>query len=88
MAVLGGVQEHTAGLTLFERTQAAQLILSRVCEAYGRMLLLQGLFQADCHPGNILVMKGDHVSVPVAVMRLVMLVNLATPLVAVWIDLW
>lgn len=52
------VQDHTAGLTVFEKTQAARLILSRVCEAYGRMLLLQGLFQADCHPGNILVMKG------------------------------
>ena len=55
---------------MFEKTQAAQLILSRVCEAYGRMLLLQGLFQADCHPGNILVMKGDHVAVPVTVIRL------------------
>ena len=52
------LQDHTAGLTVFEKTQAAQLILSRICEAYGRMLLLQGLFQADCHPGNILVMKG------------------------------
>ena len=26
------------------------------------MLLLQGLFQADCHPGNILVMKGSCIS--------------------------
>ncbi len=54
------LQDHTAGLSVFEKTQAAQLILSRICEAYGRMLLLQGLFQADCHPGNILVMKGGH----------------------------
>lgn len=37
---------------------AAKRILSRVSEAYGRMLLLDGLFQADGHPGNILVMKG------------------------------
>ena len=37
---------------------AARRILSRVSEAYGRMLLLDGLFQADGHPGNILVMKG------------------------------
>lgn len=36
---------------------AAKRILSRVSEAYGRMLLLDGLFQADGHPGNILVMK-------------------------------
>ena len=36
-----------------------QRILSRVSEAYGRMMLYEGLFQADGHPGNILVMKGD-----------------------------
>ena len=30
----------------------------QVSEAYGRMMLLDGLFQADGHPGNILVMKG------------------------------
>lgn len=40
---------------------AAQRILSRVSEAYGRMLLLDGLFQADGHPGNILVMKGGKI---------------------------
>ncbi len=56
------LQAHTAGLSVFEKTQAAQLILSRICEAYGRMLLLQGLFRADCHPGSILVMKGGHCS--------------------------
>lgn len=56
------LQEHTAGLTPFQQKQAAKLILSRICEAYGRMLLLQGLFQADCHPGNILVMKGNILS--------------------------
>ncbi|KAL0038379.1 hypothetical protein WJX77_004264 [Trebouxia sp. C0004] len=57
------LKDHTAGLSVFERTQAAQLILSRICEAYGRMLLLQGLFQADCHPGNILVMKGGRIAI-------------------------
>ncbi|KAL3146246.1 hypothetical protein ABBQ32_002949 [Trebouxia sp. C0010 RCD-2024] len=57
------LKEHTAGLSVFEKTQAAQLILSRICEAYGRMLLLQGLFQADCHPGNILVMKGGRIAI-------------------------
>ena len=40
---------------------AARRILSRVSEAYGRMLLLDGLFQADGHPGNILVMKGGKI---------------------------
>eukprot|EP00887_Chlorella_sp_A99_P006757 scaffold3.g6757.t1 len=39
------------------RRLAARRILSRVSEAYGRMLLLDGLFQADGHPGNILVMR-------------------------------
>ena len=33
-------------------------ILSHVSEAYGRMMLYEGLFQADGHPGNILVLKG------------------------------
>lgn len=40
---------------------AARQILSKVSEAYGRMILLDGLFQADGHPGNILVMKGGRV---------------------------
>lgn len=39
------------------KRMAARRILSRVSEAYGRMVLLDGLFQADGHPGNILVMK-------------------------------
>ena len=34
------------------------MIMSHVSEAYGRMLLLDGLFQADGHPGNILVLRG------------------------------
>jgi hypothetical protein len=48
------------GCSLPEATKrlAAKRILGRVSEAYGRMLLLDGLFQADGHPGNILVMKG------------------------------
>ena len=40
---------------------AARQILSKVSEAYGRMILLDGLFQADGHPGNILVMKGGRI---------------------------
>lgn len=35
--------------------QAARRILARVSEAYGLMILGEGLFQADGHPGNILV---------------------------------
>ena len=40
---------------------AARQILSKVSEAYGRMILLDGLFQADGHPGNMLVMKGGRI---------------------------
>lgn len=34
-----------------EKQMASRRILSRVSEAYGRMLLVDGLFQADGHPG-------------------------------------
>lgn len=43
------------------KRMAARHILSKVSEAYGRMILLDGLFQADGHPGNILVMKGGKI---------------------------
>lgn len=42
--------------------QAARLILSQVSQAYGLMILGEGLFQADGHPGNILVQKGGRVA--------------------------
>jgi predicted unusual protein kinase regulating ubiquinone biosynthesis (AarF/ABC1/UbiB family) len=32
-------------------------VLSRTAEAYGTMILSSGLFQADGHPGNILIMS-------------------------------
>ena len=41
------------------RQMASSRILHRVSEAYGHMMLLDGLFQADCHPGNIIVMEGE-----------------------------
>lgn len=34
-------------------------IMNRVGEAYGRMMLETGLFQADGHPGNSLVMMSN-----------------------------
>mmetsp|Transcript_26987 Transcript_26987/g.49662 ORF Transcript_26987/g.49662 Transcript_26987/m.49662 type:complete len:347 (-) Transcript_26987:128-1168(-) len=37
------------------RKAAKRMVLTRVSEAYGRMLLGEGLFHADGHPGNILV---------------------------------
>ena len=33
------------------------IILSNLSEAYGRMILGEGLFQADGHPGNVLVRR-------------------------------
>lgn len=50
--------DKTKKLSAGQRKRAMKLIISRVSEAYGRMLLFDGLFQADGHPGNILVMKG------------------------------
>jgi predicted unusual protein kinase regulating ubiquinone biosynthesis (AarF/ABC1/UbiB family) len=54
-------QPAYANLSEAQRRLGARRILSRVSEAYGRMVLLDGLFQADGHPGNILVMKGGRV---------------------------
>ena len=48
-------------LSVATKRMAARRVLSRVSEAYGRMILLDGLFQADGHPGNILVMKGGKI---------------------------
>lgn len=45
-------------LSPLQRRLGIKRILSAVSEAYGRMMLYEGLFQADGHPGNILVMKG------------------------------
>lgn len=45
-------------LSPWQRDIAKQRILRRVTDAYGHMLLVNGLFQADAHPGNILVQPG------------------------------
>jgi hypothetical protein len=50
------------------RKAASRLILERVGRAFGAMMLETGLFQADAHPGNILVMKGPHPS-PAGLLR-------------------
>ncbi|GAB4821653.1 hypothetical protein N2152v2_008699 [Parachlorella kessleri] len=55
------LKDHTRNLSESLRRKAARRILDRVAEAYGRMMLLDGLFQADGHPGNILVMKGGKI---------------------------
>ena len=41
-----------------KKKAASHRIMERVAEAFGVMMLDTGLFQADAHPGNILVMKG------------------------------
>eukprot|EP00959_Pyramimonas_sp_CCMP1952_P177111 3702107-Pyramimonas_sp.AAC.1 len=64
MDYLDGVQVMRLGdydLSASQRKMAAKRILTRLSEAYGRMLLTNGVFQADGHPGNILVMKGGTV---------------------------
>ena len=49
------LQERAKSLPAWQQKLGKQLLLRRVGQAYGRMLLGPGLFQADCHPGNILV---------------------------------
>ncbi len=63
MNFLDGLQitrlgDKTKKLSRKKRKVAVERIVHRVAEAYGRQLLYGGLFQADGHPGNILVMKG------------------------------
>lgn len=63
MNFLDGLQitrlgDKTKSLSKQKQKMAVERIIHRVAEAYGRQLLYGGLFQADGHPGNILVMKG------------------------------
>jgi len=67
MNFLDGLQitrlgDKTKKLSRKKRKVAVERIVHRVAEAYGRQLLYGGLFQADGHPGNILVMKGTYIS--------------------------
>lgn len=62
MSYLDGIpitrmKDRIEGLSEATKRLASRRILDRVSEAYGRMILLDGLFQADGHPGNIMVMK-------------------------------
>ena len=49
------LQEKGRNVPAAVRALFARKLLKKVAEAYGRMLLIKGLFQADCHPGNILI---------------------------------
>jgi predicted unusual protein kinase regulating ubiquinone biosynthesis (AarF/ABC1/UbiB family) len=59
------MKDQVAFQNLSEATKrmAAKRILSRVAEAYGRMILINATFQADAHPGNLMVMKGGRIGV-------------------------
>ncbi|KAF6253521.1 hypothetical protein COO60DRAFT_1703776 [Scenedesmus sp. NREL 46B-D3] len=56
------LKDKVAHLPQWKREKAARGILRRVSEAYGHMILGEGLFQADGHPGNILVQHGGRVA--------------------------
>lgn len=53
---------RTKNLSERKKRIAKEMILSRISEAYGRMILEDGLFQADGHPGNILVQEGAKIA--------------------------
>ena len=52
------LKSRVEGLSPAVRKIAQAKILHRVVDAYGLMMIKSGLFQADPHPGNILIMKG------------------------------
>ena len=54
---LRDLSKRVASLSLRKQRKAKERILRRLCEAYGKMIFGDGLFQADGHPGNILVQK-------------------------------
>lgn len=59
---LDEMKSKLANVSRRKRQIAKRRILSNICEAYGKQILETGLFQADAHPGNILVRKGAQVA--------------------------
>lgn len=57
------LKSRVAGMSPRVQKQARQRILHRIADAYGQMIISTGLFQADPHPGNIMVMKGKTSSI-------------------------
>lgn len=75
MSFLDGVKitslkDRVKSLPQRVQRQARARILDRVARAYGHMILDSGLFQADPHPGNILIMKGMSFSLSWVAFRL------------------
>ncbi len=52
------LKSRVQGMSPSVQRKARQRILHRIADAYGEMIIGSGLFQADPHPGNIMVMKG------------------------------
>ena len=53
------LKDRVQGMSDSMQRRARQRILHRIADAYGQMILDSGLFQADPHAGNILIMKGQ-----------------------------
>lgn len=53
------LKSRVQGMSASMQRRARQRILSRIADAYGLMIIGSGLFQADPHPGNIMVLAGD-----------------------------
>ena len=58
-----GLQDKGKSAPAAVRALFAKRLLKKVAEAYGRMLLIKGLFQADCHPGNILIREDNDLGI-------------------------
>jgi predicted unusual protein kinase regulating ubiquinone biosynthesis (AarF/ABC1/UbiB family) len=58
------VTEYVHGARLLDRARLASMDIDRIrlaqtiAHAYGHQIMVDGLFQADPHPGNILVLEG------------------------------
>ena len=53
--------DHITTLSPTMQRLASERIMGRIADAYGCMLLSGRRFQADCHPGNILVLKKGNI---------------------------
>jgi predicted unusual protein kinase regulating ubiquinone biosynthesis (AarF/ABC1/UbiB family) len=52
------LKRRVEGMSPRMRKIAQTRLLHRIADAYGMMIIKSGLFQADAHPGNLLVMEG------------------------------
>jgi len=52
------LKSRVEGMSPRVRRIAQTRMLHRIADAYGMMIIKSGLFQADAHPGNLLVLAG------------------------------